>query len=133
MNITGDSLLKEIDPIIIEEIISVGDRKVYDKKQIIYEKGMQANNLFILEQGEIELKGEDEVRFTLSILGDIFGWSSLVKNGIYTTKAISNSISSIIQVPKDEINSVFDRHPNTAVLFYRYLGLNLTRRMKIFG
>ena len=119
----------ELDQNILDEIMSTGDRVVYERNGIIYDKGAPASHLYLLEKGDVDLIDKDVIRLSLKSSGDLFGWSSLVKNGIFTTTAISKTISSVIRIPRESINDIFDRNPDIALHFYKHLGFNFSKQM----
>ena len=98
---------------LIHEWVASGDRVVCERNQIIYEENLQAKSLYLLEQGDINISQDGIVLFSLSRLGDIIGWSSLYKNAIYQTTAVSTTISSVIRIPGETAQEILDKHKNT--------------------
>ncbi|MCG8688234.1 MAG: cyclic nucleotide-binding domain-containing protein [Desulfobacterales bacterium] len=95
---------------IVEEMVVIGSRVVCDRNQIVYEKGAAAEYLYILEQGYIEFIDKEVLRFSVNHFGDVFGWASLSETEIYMNTAISRTISSVIQIPKDAANDILFKH-----------------------
>ena len=112
----------------IEEMVSAGDRVVCERDQTIYSKGTKAKNLYLLEQGTIDLNEDSVVRFSSSNPGEMFGWSSLVENGIYMNTAVSKTISSIIQIPREAVSDILDRYQDSALELYKHLGSHFSKQ-----
>ncbi len=109
-------------------MVSAGDRVVYERDQTIYSKGARAENLYLLEQGTIDLSEGSIVRFSLSEPGEMFGWSSLVENGIYMNSAVSGTISSVIRIPREAVNDILDNHQDSAIALYQHLGSHFSKQ-----
>lgn len=106
----------------IKEMVTAGERVVCERDQTIYDKGVRATNLYLLEQGTIELSQSNVVRFSLSNPGEMFGWSSLGENGIHMNTAVSKTISSVIQIPGEALSDILDRHQDSAITLYKHFG-----------
>lgn len=118
--------------VFIDEMVSAGHRIVCDRNQIIYNKGTQAKNLYLLEQGQIDFNDDGVARFSLSHCGDMFGWSSFNKNGVHITTASSKKISSVIQIPIKKVNDILGRHEETAIELHKLLDIHYSSREIIF-
>ena len=102
-------------------MVSVGHRIVCDRNQVIYNKGTQAKNLYLLEQGEIDFIEDGENRLSLKHRGEMFGWSALTENGVHITTAFSKTISSVIQIPVDKVNNILEKHKETSIELHKLL------------
>jgi CRP-like cAMP-binding protein len=125
MSINLDSFDNKV---FIEEMVSVGHRIVCDRNQVIYNKGAQAKNLYLLEQGQIDFS---EDGLSLKDRGEMFGWCSLYENGVHNTTALSNTISSVIQIPVDKVKKILDKHEETAIELHNRLESRLS--VKSYG
>ena len=118
MNINLDSFDNQM---FIDEMVSAGQRVVCERNQAIYDKGTRAEYLYLLEQGRIELIDDATVHFLFAHRGDMFGWSSLDRNGMHMTTAFSRTISSVIQIPSGAVNTILERYQDTAAELYERL------------
>jgi CRP-like cAMP-binding protein len=107
----------------IEETMSKGT--------IIFQQGDRADFLYILTKGSINLiiKEKDIAIHSLSKPGDIFGWSSIVKNGVYAASCDCNTDTTVMKIQKEKIDAIFNSHPKDAVTILRYLGSIFSKRI----
>ncbi len=131
MNIQDVPFFEGIDTNVIEEIKNACSAKTFDKGETLFEKGSPANYLYILEEGDIDLllRKTDNTIFNLNQPGEIFGWSSIVEKGVYTSTSTCNSSTSVLRIPKEKIEALFDQHPRAAVKFYQRLGSIFSKRL----
>jgi len=131
MNIHEIQFFKGIDAQVIREIENSCTMETYEKDAVIFEKGNQADFLYILEAGNIDLriKDKDMTICTLVEPGEVFGWSAIVEKGIYTASSICRSQTKALKISKDKIEDIFNRYPKAAIIFYRRLGSIFSKRI----
>jgi CRP-like cAMP-binding protein len=131
MNIHEVKFFEGIDQAVVEEINTACTVKTYKASDIIFEKGNPADCLYILEEGRIDLllKKADNLVYTLDSTGEVFGWSSIVEKGVYTSTATCAVDTSVLCVSKKDIEAIFDRNTAAAVTFYRRLGSIFSKRI----
>ncbi len=131
MDLQNISFFEGIDAKVIEEIKTVCNKNNYESGELIFKKGTSADFLYVLEQGEIDLllKEEDQTIFSLTEPGEVFGWSSIVFNGIYTATCTCKIPTTVLKISKQDIEAIFYRHPVDAIKFYRRLGSIFSRRI----
>lgn len=131
MDIKNLSFFESIDPNVIDGIKTACSQKNFKAGQQIFSKGMTADYLYILEQGSVELllKEQDQSSFMLSDSGEVFGWSSIVEKGVYTSTATCKTDTIVQRITKQDIESLFDHYPKAAVKFYQRLGSIFSKRI----
>lgn len=131
MNIKEMTFFEGIESVVTEKIQENCSKKTFNAEDTIFEKGIPANYLYFLEDGEIELfiKEQDRSICTLNKPGEVFGWSSIVENGVYTSSAVCKIKTSVLQIPKEAIKEIFNHHPNAAVTFYQRIGSVFSKRL----
>jgi len=129
MNIQNTKFFQNIETDVFKEIKSVCRSQIVDSKQMIFERGTPAEYLYILESGQVELfvKNGDQTGLLLAEPGEVFGWSALVKQGIYTSTCTSKTEASILKIFKEHIEMIFNRYPRAALTFYQHLGSILSK------
>ena len=125
------TFFNNIESNVIEEIKSAGSKKTFEPEQMIFQKGSPADYLYILEHGCVELllRHEEQLLFRLKEPGEVFGWSSLVEKGVYTSTSISKSPTLVLKISKKDIEMIFVRHPRAAIIFYQHLGSIFSKRI----
>ncbi len=135
MDIQEVGFFEEFSPDVINKIKQGCSEKTFDEGDTIFEKGASADFLYFLIHGSIDLflKEKNMTLCNLSEPGEVFGWSSIVEKGIYTSTSICRSATSVFSIPKDKVDAIFNQHPNAAVEFYRRLGSIFSKRIsKVF-
>ncbi len=131
MNINEMTFFEGIDDNVILKIEENCNKKTFDKGDTFFEKGDPASFLYFLEDGVIDLflKEKDRSICTLNLPGEVFGWSSIVENGVYTSSAICKTKTTVLQIPRQAIKEIFNHHPNAAVKFYQRIGSVFSKRL----
>ena len=102
-------LFKGIDPEVTEAMANICSEEEYAKGTVLFEKGEEAEALYILEQGTLNLviKNASTLIYSLSEPGDIFGWSSMVESGVYTASAVCAADLKAIKIERERLERVF--------------------------
>ena len=131
MDLKTIAFFNGIDASVIKEVESHSSEKKYDSARVIFEKGDPADHLYFLKQGEIKLflREKDQTIYTLRKPGEVFGWSAIVENGVYTSSAACKTASSVIRISRESIKDIFNRHPDSAVTFYQRIGNVFSQRL----
>ncbi|MFH2091253.1 MAG: cyclic nucleotide-binding domain-containing protein [Pseudomonadota bacterium] len=131
MKIKEMSFFEGIDNDVIQKIQQNCTQKIFDKGKSVFEKGESANFLYFLETGEIDLflKEKNRSICILNLPGEVFGWSSIVENGVYTSSAICKVQTSVLRIPREAIKEIFNQHPKAAVTFYQRIGNVFSKRL----
>ncbi len=131
MRIQEIKFFEGIDSDVIQGIESACSKVSFDTDQVIFKKGASAEFLYILEQGRVELlfRTNEDSAAILCDSGEIFGWSSIVEKGIYTATCTSKESTSVLRIPKNKIEAVFDEHPKAAIKLYQRLGSIFSKRI----
>ena len=84
---------------------------------VIFEQGGQANYLYLILQGtiEIQFKPYDGPPLTLTHLkeGDVFGWSAVIGSPAYTSGTKSNGSVEAIRIRGTDLKRLCKEHPST--------------------
>ncbi len=124
-------LFKEIDPGIMNEIANICSEENYAKDTVLFKKGEEASSLYILEEGSVRLVIENggTITFGLDHPGEVFGWSSMVESGHYTSSGVCATESKVLKIERDELDRIFDRHPDAGFKVLKRLAGVISRRL----
>ena len=130
-------LVKEIElfggvaPGVLNEIADICLEEKYSKDTVLFEKGEDAEYLYILKQGVLNLhiKNGGSLNFSLSERGDIFGWSSLVESGRYTASGICATDIEVLKVERDKLEKIFKSHPEVGYIVLKRLTGVISKRL----
>ncbi len=124
-------LFKGIDAEVMDEIVDICREETYAKNTVLFKKGKRADQLFILVEGVVRLLVENggTMVFSLTEPGEIFGVSSMVESGSYTASGVCGTDLKVIKIEMDELEGVFDRHPETGHIILKRLARVISQRL----
>jgi CRP-like cAMP-binding protein len=100
----------------------------YQTDDVIFEEGSEAENLYILVSGEIELKYSlplkhetMEVSITKLKSGQAFGWSALSQNRHYSLKAIATTKSKTLCISGTQLMTLMEEYPELGYPVMKYV------------
>ncbi len=131
MIINEIELFKGINFEVMEEIAGIASEEGYSKDTVMFERGTQADCLYILEQGTVNLviKSGVSIVYNLKEPGEIFGWSSLVEPSTYTASAVCAEDTKVVKLQKSKLEKLFDLHPDVGLKVLRRLGGVFSKRL----
>ena len=130
-HITEMDLFKGLDLNVMGEIAdsACADAK-YEKGAVIFNEGDSATTLYILYNGEVNLKiGGEKTVYRLTATSDMFGWSSLVENAQYTATAIAETDIQVVKIDTRVMNRLFNANPLFGLTVYRRLSATFNKRL----
>jgi len=124
-------LFKGIDPGIMAEIVDVCSEESYPKDTVLFKKGDEADNFFILEEGTVNLviQNGGSIIYNLSEPGEVFGWSSMVESGLYTSSGVCATDLRVIKIEREKLDKVFDLHPEAGLKVLKRLAGVISQRL----
>ena len=124
-------LFRGIDPEVMEEIANICSEEKYTKDTVLFENGEEAESLYILEQGALNLviKNGGSLIYSLTEPGEVFGWSSLVESGLYTASGVCATDTKVVKIEREKLERVFDRHPEVGFKVLRRLARVISQRL----
>jgi CRP/FNR family transcriptional regulator, cyclic AMP receptor protein len=124
-------LFKGIDPEVMEEIANICSEEEYTKDTVLFEKGEEAESLYILEQGALNLviKNGGSLIYSLTEPGEVFGWSSLVESGLYTASGVCATDLKAVKIEREKLDKIFDRHPEVGFKVLKRLAGVISQRL----
>lgn len=88
----------------------------YNEREIVYQKGQPAQNIFMLLSGKalLEERISEDISISLSSMkpGYSFGWYALVPNGSYSYTAVCAEPSKILIMPSEKIRGLLQNTPS---------------------
>jgi len=107
----------------IDEIAKVMVEESHGEGAVLFKEEDLADSFYVLEEGSIRLSlgKEGHITHLLNTPGDSFGWSSLVDRDVYTTSAQCLQPTKVIKIEKGKLQSIFDKHRFSGLMFYKRL------------
>ncbi|MBW2320522.1 MAG: cyclic nucleotide-binding domain-containing protein [Deltaproteobacteria bacterium] len=122
-------LFKGIDHEIMNEIANICSEKSYAKGAVIFEKDEDANRLYILVEGTVKLKIKNggTITYSLTNLGDIFGWSCMVESGRYTASGVCATDLKALEIEREALD--INLHPHVGIKVLKRLAGVFSKRI----
>jgi len=124
-------LFKGIDHEIMNEIANMCSEKSYSKGTVIFEKDEEAKCLYILTEGTVKLKviNGGTITYSLTDLGDIFGWSCMVESGRYTASGVCATDLKALEIEREALDKIFNLHPHVGIKILKRLAGIFSKRI----
>ena len=131
MRVTEIELLGGIAPGTLKEIADICEEVKYPEGTVLFEKGDNAEYLYILKKGtlNLQIRNGGRLNFNLSERGDIFGWSSLTENAHYTASGICSTDIEVLRIDRDRLEGIFKKHPDVGYLILKRLTGVIAKRL----
>jgi CRP-like cAMP-binding protein len=122
----------------LAQIAAITHRETYSPGDLICVEREQADRLFILCQGRVQvhvqLRSSLEPSGGMTIEevepGRIFGWSSLVKQRRFTASARALDAVSVMYIRADELNDLFDQNSHIGFVVMKQLAEVIASRLR---
>ena len=130
LRVTESDLFKGLDLDVMRE---VADTCCFEENYIqnteLFKEGNDADNLYILEKGVVDLKAKGTVVATLSQKDEIFGWSSFIEGAAYTATALCSTDIDVIRITARNLNRILDKRPDAGLIVFRRLAALFNKRL----
>lgn len=125
-------LFKDLGPEFMGQISDAAQEESFWEEQILFDRGEQAENLYLLTEGSISLFIEEGgvLNFTVDHPGDVFGWSALVEPNVYTASARCTAGTTVLKFDRTGLERIFSKHPGEAYLVMRRLAGAIGQRLE---
>lgn len=119
----------DFDEEVIAEILSRSTERFYDPGEIVFEEGLKASNIYVVETGRVGLMlmlpNGHEIMVLDKGPAEPFGWTSLSDPGRYVATARCLHETALVEVPAAVLEEIAERDPR--------LGVKLMRRVASAG
>ncbi len=109
-------ILKNLSQDHLELIAPCFERFVAPAETVIFEQGDGANYLYIILRGTVTIRFKPydgpQIIVTHLHAGDVFGWSSVIGNRVYTSGVMSKTELETLRVLGAELRQLCIEHPS---------------------
>lgn len=120
----------------IKDLMTIATRVSFSAGEVVFLAGEPADHFYILMQGCVEIRlGQDgpEV-YTGCILGEIFGWSSLIGRKNFSASAVCSEPTSLLRINKRQFKAILAKDHFSSLMFFQQLAKVLGNRlMQLYG
>jgi CRP-like cAMP-binding protein len=131
MQLRQADLFVGLSPNTLKAVMAAGTRHAFPAGDFVYHRDDPADFLYILIEGDIRLRMGDEGAelFTITVLGEVFGWSSLIGRERHTVSAVCRRLSAVLKMDKHRLIAIFEADPESGFVFYQQLARALGNRL----
>jgi CRP-like cAMP-binding protein len=124
-------LFRGIDSNVMKEIAKICTEESYGKDSVLFKEGEEAECLYILEEGGLNLVIENggSLTYPLTVPGLVFGWSSMVESGRYTASAVCTTDLKVVKIEREKLDRVFTLHPDVGLKVLKRLAGVVSQRL----
>ena len=117
---------------VIGEIGKNSEEVVFENDSIIFKNDEEALYIYELVEGEVDIVvlERENMHYTITRLGEIFGWSALVEPYVYTATARCSMNTKVLRISRDTIEDAVKRHPNEGLFIYKHLTGIIAQRLR---
>lgn len=113
----------DFDASVIDEIVAGSTERFYDPGEVVFEDGLKAENLYVVETGRVGLMlmlpNGHEIMIMDKGPAEPFGWTALSESGHYVATARCLRETALVEVPAAVLEEIVRRDPALGVTLLR--------------
>ncbi len=131
MFIQQSDLFRDLDHELIKEIMEISEKEDVTAGSVLFREGDPATHFYVMLKGNVKLSFKEGtyVAYLVSRPGEVFGWSSLFDRDAYSATAEVLTETRLVKMPGDKVKAILEKHPESAMRFYRRLCKTLGNRL----
>lgn len=106
----------------------------FRQNHVIFEQGHPAENLYVLQTGEVEVRYKPYDGPILTVahiqVGGVFGWSAALRRSVYTSSAVAVQESYAYRISGQKLRQLCQRYPETGVMVLDRLADVIAERLR---
>lgn len=131
MIIKPGDLLRGLSRDFVMNITGISVKESHREGEVLFREGDEARHFYILVKGRVRLSigKTGRVVYTISDLGEAFGWSSLVGREVYSASAECVVPSELFRIDREEFQRIVEEDTANGVIFFKCLAGSLGERL----
>ena len=113
------------------KMTSIALKESHEKGGVVFREKDHARHFYILVRGRVRLGiGEaGRVVYTISGMGEAFGWSSLVGRDVYSASAECVVPTELYKIDREEFQRIAEEDTANGLIFFKHLAGTLGERL----
>ena len=113
------------------EMTGISLKESHKEGDILFREEDPARHFYILMNGRVRLNigNSGRVVYTISDLGDGFGWSSLVGRDVYSASAECVEPTDLLKIDREQFLKIVEKDPANGLIFFRTLAGTIGKRL----
>jgi len=114
----------------LSKAMTLSSSESYRPGDVIFAKDDPALDFYILIDGVVQLKTDESRKvYTGDRVGELFGWSSLIDDEVFTATAVCTAPTNVLKINAREFISLLAAFPDARGIFYERLSRALGMRL----
>lgn len=124
-------LFKGIDFKVMNEMTNICSEESYAKGTVLFKKDEEANCLYILEEGTVNLviQNGGTITYRLTEPGEVFGWSAMLEAGSYTASGVCATDLKVVKIEREKLKKIFKLYPDAGIKILKRLAGVFSKRL----
>jgi CRP-like cAMP-binding protein len=119
----------------LDKLIPITDLLSFDENEIIFRQGDKSGRLYMVKHGKVLLEQKITDKITVSISavkpGYTFGWSAMLDEETYTSRAIAVEPSELFSLREKKIKALFEKDHSLGFIMSQRLLVIMKKRYDI--
>jgi CRP-like cAMP-binding protein len=119
----------------LDKLIPITDLLSFDENEIIFRQGDKSGRLYMVKHGKVllEQKITDKITVSISAIkpGYTFGWSAMLDEETYTSRAIAVEPSELFSLREKKIKALFEKDHSLGFIMSQRLLVIMKKRYDI--
>ncbi|ROQ92038.1 Crp/Fnr family transcriptional regulator [Desulfosoma caldarium] len=131
MFIQQSDLFRDMEHDLIKAFMEISEKEDVAPGRTLFREGDPATHFYVMLKGNVKLSFKEGtyVAYLVSRPGEVFGWSSLFDRDTYSATAEALTETRLVKMPGDRVKAILEKHPESAMRFYRRLCKTLGNRL----
>ena len=107
----------------VMKMTGISVKESHREGDVLFREGDHARHFYILVNGRVRLsiRCTGRVVYTISNMGEAFGWSSLVGRDVYSASARCLIATELFKIDREEFDNIVEADPANGLVFFRSL------------
>lgn len=116
---------------VIQAITAKGVKAAFQPGDVIFRADQPAASFYVLIKGKVrmELQGSKRHVYSSDTVGEIFGWSSLIRGGAYLSTVRAEADTLALRFDCRTVTQILEQDADSAAIFYKRLASAVGNRL----
>ena len=116
---------------VIQAITAKAVREEFQPGEVIFKAEDPADCFYVLIKGKVrmELHSSGRSVYSSDTVGEIFGWSALIREGDYFATVVCEAPTTTLRFNCKAVCHLLEHHADSAAIFYKQLACALGKRL----
>ena len=116
---------------VIQAITAKAVKEAFKPGEVIFSADDAADSFYVLIKGKVrmELLGSGRSVYSSDTVGEIFGWSALIRGGTYLASVLAETETLALRFNCHTVSQILEQDADSAAVFYKQLASAVGSRL----